>query len=282
VSVKVERHPEPISCLIKASAPTGVAVGDLVEMHCKYTDGKLVLVGLESKKPPAPDDGNGKLSVSGVIAAFDSSSISVTIQGRTEPVTCSLPPGADMLGFAVGDFVAMYCFYDGSHWVLKGLKSDHSVLVPSEGQAYFGLNGVILEVNSTRISIQVEHHPSPVTCGVPVGTDLEGFAVGDSVSLYCRNSGDGFKLLGLKSEHAAVTPEGEWLSFTGTISSLSSSEIGLTVEHHSSPLTCAVPPGVDLSAFATGDTAEMHCHFHDGQFVLASLKTEHASIVLEP
>ena len=44
----------------------------------------------------------------------------------------------------------------------------------------------------------------------------------------------------------------------------------------------AVPPGADLSPFAAGETATMYCRFHDGHFVLAGLKTEHASLVLEP
>ncbi len=73
-----------------------------------------------------------------------------------------------------------------------------------------------------------------------------------------------------------------WFYLNGTTASLSSTEIGLTAEHHSSPATCAVPEGADLSAFASGKAAVMKCRFHDGQSVLAALKTEHASIVLEP
>ena len=230
-----------------------------------------------------PDDSTGKLKVSGFIAAFDSSSLSVKVEGRAEPVTCLLPAGSDMLGFAVGDFVDMYCKYDGSHWLLKGLYSDHGALAVDEGKAWFGLSGVIVEVNSARISVQVEHHPGYVTCAVPAGMDTEGFAVGEAVKLYCKNVGDGFKVKALKSDHAAINEDGTaWFYLNGTIASLSSSEIGLTAEHHSSPVTCAVPAGADLSAFASGETAVMKCRFHDGHFVLAALKTEHASIVLEP
>jgi hypothetical protein len=291
VSVKVERHPEPVTCAItpgssltgKSFPGTPLAIGDLVEMRCKYVDGKSVLIGLRSKQTPNPDDGTGKLKVSGFIAAFDSSSVSVRVEGRPEPVTCLLPAGSDMLGFAVGDFVDMYCMYDGSHWVLKGLYSDHGALSVDEGKAWFGLSGVIVEVNSARISVQVEHHPGYVTCAMPAGMDTEGFAVGEAVRLYCQNLGDGFKVKALRSDRAAINEDGSaWFYLNGTIAGLSSSDIGLTAEHHSSPVTCAVPAGADLSAFASGEAAVMKCLYHDGQFVLAALKTEHASIVLEP
>jgi hypothetical protein len=281
-SLKVEHHPEPVSCAIEGTAPTGVTVGDLVAMQCHFVNGRFVLVRLE-KKNPLPDDGTGKLAVSGTIAAFDSSNVSVTIAGRAEPVTCALPAGADMLGFAVGDVVQMYCVYDGGRWLLRGLRSDHSVLAPTEGHAYFGLTGTIVDLNTARISIQVAGHPSPVTCAMPTGVDLEGFAIGDSVLLYCASNGTGWKVLGLRSDHAGLMPDGSaWFSFAGTISSLSSSEIALTVPGRPAALTCAVPAGTDLSQFASGQSGELRCRFHDGHFVLAALHTEHASIVLEP
>jgi hypothetical protein len=55
----------------------------------------------------------------------------------------------------------------------------------------------------------------------------------------------------------------------------------VTVERHPEPVRCAVPAGADLSPFAVGNLVEMHCHFHDGHFVLAALKSSTASIVLE-
>lgn len=292
-SVKVEGRTDPVTCSIpphdaqepepKSASHDAPApkVGDLVEMHCRYRDGHFVLAGLRSKQPPAPDDGMGKLAVTGTLAAFDSTSVSVTVVGRSEPVTCALPAGTDLLGFAVGDSVQLYCFLDGGRWLLKGLRSEHAILAPSEGQSVFGLNGTILDVNSVRVSIQVAGHPSPVTCAVPAGVNLDWFSVGDSVLMYCVNHGDGFKLLALRSDHAAVTPDGAWVDLSGTIAALSSSEVDLTVAGHSSPLACTVPPGADLSPFAVGQGAEMRCRLHEGQFVLSALRTDTAQLVLE-
>lgn len=292
-SVKVEGRDEPVTCAIKQDAersgdsikhdqPAPPQVGDLVEMRCKYADGRFVLTGLRKKSPPSGED-TGKLEVSGSIAALDSTNVSVAVEGRSDPVTCLLPDGADMLGFAVGDAVQMYCKYDGAHWLLKGLRSDHAGLAVDENKAWFGFSGMIVGLSSEQVSVQVEGRPDPVTCAVPAGMNLEGFAVGDAVRFSCINLGEGFKVKELVSDRAAVLEDGAaWFDLRGTISSLSSSEVALTVEHHDAPVTCAVPEGTDLSAFAVGEPAELKCRFVGGQFVLASLQTEHASIVLEP
>jgi hypothetical protein len=211
VSVKVEGHPEPVVCAIKHETPleghsfpaAPPKVGDRVEMHCKFLDGHFVLAGIRSKEAPSPDDGTGKFYVTGTLTAFDSSQVAVRVEGRTEPITCSLPPASDMLGFAVGELVQLACVKDGDRWVVAGLRSDHAVLIPSEGKAWFGVAGTILFVDSARISVQVEHHPSPVTCAVPAGADLSGFAVGDKVQMACVFVNGGFKLHELKSDHAS-------------------------------------------------------------------------------
>ena len=67
---------------------------------------------------------------------------------------------------------------------------------------WFILEGEILDVNSARVSIEAEGHPSPVTCAVAPGADLSGFHVGDQVTMKCKFVEGGFRLKLLRSETA--------------------------------------------------------------------------------
>jgi hypothetical protein len=53
-----------------------------------------------------------------------------------------------------------------------------------------------------QISVDVEDHPSPVTCAVVAGADLNAFHVGDEVTMKCKLIGEGFKLKLLESATA--------------------------------------------------------------------------------
>jgi hypothetical protein len=107
----------------------------------------------------------------------------------------------DLLGFAVGDEVKIYCLKgDGGAWILKGMFSDHAQITQDGG--WFLLEGVIADLNGERISVDVDGRDSPVTCGVMPGADLSGFAVGDEVSMKCKLIEGSFELKLLESETA--------------------------------------------------------------------------------
>ncbi len=198
VGVKVENHPEPVRCDVPDGFDlTGFAAGQRVYMSCEYTDGYFVLH--ELKKKDAEHSGD-YFSVEGALSALDSSHVSVTVAGH-EPVTCAVPTGTDLLGFAVGDNVKMYCWKKDGGFVLKALISDHASIMP-DGTSWFILEGELLDVNSAHVSIQADGHASPVTCAVAPGADLTGFNAGDQVTMKCKFVEGGFRLKLLKSETA--------------------------------------------------------------------------------
>jgi hypothetical protein len=105
----------------------------------------------------------------------------------------------DLLGFAVGDDVKLYCKKVDGVFVVKALISDHGAIMP-DGTSWFILEGEVLDVNSTHVSIQADGHPSPVTCAVAPTADLSGFHVGDQVTMKCNLVNHGFLLKLLRSE----------------------------------------------------------------------------------
>jgi hypothetical protein len=198
VAVKVENHSEPVRCAVLGELDlSGFAAGQKVYMSCKYKDGHFVLLLLKKKdEAPAGD----YFSVEGAVSALDSSHVSVEVDGH-EPVTCAVPAGTDLLGFAVGDSVKMYCWKKDGGFVLKALISDQASISP-DGTSWFILEGEILDVNSAHVSIQADEHPSPVTCAVAPGADLSGFHVGEQVAMKCKFVEGGFRLKVLESETA--------------------------------------------------------------------------------
>jgi hypothetical protein len=198
VAVKVEGHVEPVRCDVPDEFDlSGFAAGQRVYMSCKYSNGHFVLSLLKQKDAPPPADAIG---VEGSLSAFDSSRVSVEVDGHEEPVTCAVPSGIDLLGFAVGDDVKMYCIKKDAVFVLKALISEHASIM--DGASWFILEGEILDVSSAHVSIEAEGHPSPVTCAVAPGADLSGFQVGDQVTMKCKFVEAGFRLKLLKSETA--------------------------------------------------------------------------------
>ncbi len=199
LSVKVQGRNEPVRCTFKAGSVdlSGYEVGQWVYVTCKYAEGRFVLVAIKHKDAPPPP-GDTPLGVHGTIASLDSDQVSVEVEGSEDPVSCDVPAGMDLLGFAEGDLVKMYCVKnnDGG-FTVKALISDHASVSP-EG-SWFIVHGAILELNGAQISVDVENHPSPVTCAVVAGADLNAFHVGDEVTMKCKLIGEGFKLMLLES-----------------------------------------------------------------------------------
>jgi hypothetical protein len=287
VAVEVERHPDPVRCAVKNGVDLeGFNVGDLVEMTCKYKDGKFFLTSLKSDEAQIPDDGEPQYTVNGFISSIEDASVGVKVQGRDEPYTCKLQAGQDLRGFAVGDFVEMTCRWDADtqRYDLVELKSDNAA-IPEDGQSWFTLEGVIVELYpGYKVGIQVAHHTEPVRCAMPQGMDLRGFAVGDAVEMQCHNDGSGFYIASISSANA-VWPDGDgdqaWFTVDGILQSIGTDSVGVQVNRHPELVRCTFPVGTDLSGFAVGDVVEMHCHFHDGRFNLATLQSEHSFLKLE-
>jgi hypothetical protein len=168
-------------------------------MSCKHGDGHFVLLMLKKKDeaPPAAD----YFSVEGTISELDSSHVGVDVEGHEEPVSCSVPAGTDLLGFAVGDGVKMYCWNKDGAPVLKALISDTASLGP-DGTSWFLLEGQLTELDSVHVTIDADGRDTPVTCAVAAGADLSAFHVGDQVTMKCKFVEGGFRLKLLKSDTA--------------------------------------------------------------------------------
>ena len=295
VGVDVEHHPEAVRCsLPSGTALSGFAVGQLVEMSCKFVDGRFVLVKLRSKTAELPGDRGGSLDLKGFINELSPSAVTVAMPPPTVAaisheggsVSCALKAGEDLRGFAVGDFVEIRCEYSKTlgHYVLVGLASESASLEYGEGglKQWFELDGVVAALGSSYVAVQVAHHDAPVQCSLPAGIDLRGFAVGDAVELGCINSGSGFYVKSISSDGASW-PEDGMPSFTvdGILKSIRSDGVGVQVAGRTSLVNCGMPTGTNLSGFALGDTVEMQCNYHDGKFNLASLSSDSAQLTLE-
>jgi hypothetical protein len=295
VGVDVEHHPDPVRCSVRPGTDlSGFAVGQLVEMSCKFVDGDFVLVQLRSKTAELPGDGAGSLDVKGFISELSPAAITVgvpapaftSISHEGGSVSCGLKPGEDLRGFAVGDFVELQCQYskDLGRYLLTGLSSDSASLEFGDDglKQWFSLDGVLATLASTYVAVEVAHHDGPVQCSVPTGMDLRGFAAGDAVELACVNRGSGFYVKSISSGSASW-PEDGTPTFTvdGILKSIRSDGVGVQVAGHASLVNCAMPAGTNLSGFALGDTVEMQCSYHDGKFNLASLSSDSAQLTLE-
>jgi hypothetical protein len=205
VGVEVDGHAESVRCTVPGSFKlSGFTVGQTVEMSCKYADGRFVLVKL-SPTEDAPGSGDGSVDEQGSITELNATA--VTAGG----VTCVLQAGEDLRGFAVGDLVEIQCEYSATlgHSVLIALSSDNAALEYGDGgvTGWFDLSGVLASTRSDGVGIKVDGHSALVNCAMPTGTDLSGFALGDTVEMEC-NYGDGrWKLTSLSSDSAQLTLE---------------------------------------------------------------------------
>ena len=122
------------------------------------------------------------------------------------------------------------------------------------------------------MAVAVDGRTDPVTCAVPPGMNLLGFATGDTVKLDCVKNGDGvFVVRVLVSAYASITPDGAWFAVEGTIGTLDASAISLDVEGRGEPVACAVAPGAALGAFHVGDAVRMRCKLVGSDFTLKLL-----------
>ena len=231
-------------------------------------DGSFTLVKAENE-----DDGDEELSVAGILASVSAEEVAVKVEGHPEPLRCDVPEDFDLTGFEAGQRVYMTCELSEGSLVLVELK--HKDTPPPPGA--LTAEGTISELDASHIGVEVDGHEVPVTCGVPTGMNLLGFVVGDEVRMTCvKNDLGAFVVKKLVSDHASISPEGSWFVLEGPIAALSRTAISLDFDGRPSPVTCAVAPGTDLSAFAVGDQVRMKCKLIGSVFTLKLLDSETA------
>jgi hypothetical protein len=261
VNVDGNEH-RPVTCSVPDGFDlSGFAVGDHVYMGCKYNDGHPVLIGLKKAEAPEYIEARGKLTDLG------DGSITVTPDGH-DPVTCAVPDELDLSDYAVGDPVVIWCKQVDGEWTLKGIKKVTADPPPAE---YLYAAGTVAVLGEGTITLHGEHD---VSCAIPDGFDLTGYAVGDKVGMYCMQVDGTWTLKALKKLDVPPPPPA-YVYVTGSITALGDG--GITVQGDGEPVTCAVPDGADLSAFAVGDHVTMKCVHTDAGLKLYRLESETAS-----
>jgi hypothetical protein len=124
VAVDVEGQEDPVTCAVPAGMNLlGFVVGDTVKLYCVKNDaGAFVVKALVSDHAAVTPDGSWFV-VEGTIATLDTNGISLDVDGRVDPVSCKVAPGADLSAFHLGDAVHMKCKLVEGSFTLKLLDS---------------------------------------------------------------------------------------------------------------------------------------------------------------
>ena len=255
-----------------------LAPGDEVALEVTINeDGSFTLVSADNENDDEGGISKDEFSVVGILASLTGDAVAVKVEGRVEPVRCTLPAEFDPAGFAAGQRVYMSCKYREGRFVLLSLKKKDETPTGD----YLSVEGTLSELDSSHVSVEVDGQELPVTCAVPAGVDLLGFAVGEDVKMYCWKKDGGFVLKALLSDHASIGADGSsWFYLDGEILDVNSAHVSIQADGHASPVTCAVAPGADLSGFHVGDQVTMKCRFVDGGFRLKILKSDTAQYEL--
>jgi hypothetical protein len=254
------------------------APGDEVALEVTINeDGSFTLVSADNEDDDEGGISKDEFSVVGILASLTGDAVAVKVEGRVEPVRCTLPAEFDPAGFAAGQSVYMSCKYHDGRFVLLSLRKKDGTPTGD----YFSVEGMLSELDSSHVSVEVDGQEQPVTCAVPAGIDLLGFAVGEDVKMYCWKKDGGFVLKALLSDHASIGADGSsWFYLDGEILDVNSAHVSIQADGHASPVTCAVAAGADLSGFHVGDQVTMKCKFVEGGFRLKLLKSDTAQYEL--
>jgi hypothetical protein len=205
---------ESVACALKPGQDLrGFAVGDFVEMKCLYNPllGHYQLAWLYSDNAAiysGEEDGKqGWFRLDGILTTLAPGYVAVQVAHHPLPVQCSIPAGMDLRGFTVGDAVELKCQDDGAGYYVRGLYSDDAQWPYDGGTPWFDLEGTLKSIRTDGVGIQVAGHSSYVNCAMPAGTDLSGFALGDTVEMRCNFHDGAWRLAKLQSEHATLTLE---------------------------------------------------------------------------
>ena len=186
---------------VYVSVPDGMEVpafapGDEVALEVTINeDGSFTLVSADNENDDEGGISKDEFSVVGILASLTGDAVAVKVEGRVEPVRCTLPAEFDPADFAAGQRVYMSCKYREGRFVLLSLKRKDETPTGD----YLSVEGTLSELDSSHVSVEVDGQEQPVTCAVPAGVDLLGFAVGEDVKMYCWKKDGGFVLKALLS-----------------------------------------------------------------------------------
>jgi hypothetical protein len=143
----------------------------------------------------------------------------------------------------------------------------------------FELEGIFLDISGGKLRLAVEDR-GEVFVTIPAGFQLPELRPGDEIELIVSvDSAGAFMLISVQvddendDDNEGIGEDHGKIEVEGTITQLGGGTI--TVKSHGgSPVTCAVPPGVGLSAFKLGDRVEMKCALVSGHLTLVRLEIE--------
>jgi hypothetical protein len=114
---------------------------------------------------------------------------------------------------------------------------------------------------------------------VPAGFQLPQLRPGDEIELIVSVEAAGaFTLISVQEDDEndddeGINEENGKIEVEGTITALPGGTITVRARG-ASPVTCALPAGVNLSGFRVGEQVEMRCELVNGQLMLTRLKAE--------
>ncbi len=124
--------------LVTVAVPAGMTVqgapGDEVELMVSVgSDGTFTLVSAAGDDQSDRHDSgfqydgeSGQVEVHGLITALAADAVTVQA-GQSAPITCAVPAGVAVTGFAVGDQVELHCnAVGGASLTLREMQSDHA------------------------------------------------------------------------------------------------------------------------------------------------------------
>lgn len=111
-------------------------------------------------------------------------------------LSCAVPASVSLAGFAVGDFVQLECKLVGTAWVLRRIHHEDDLSGRGDADER-EVKGVIASLSPLTVGT--------LSCVVPAGVSVAGFAVGDFVELECKDVAGVWTLhkLGLEDDHSA-------------------------------------------------------------------------------
>lgn len=175
--------------------PASLRAFDAVELVVAVgSDGSFTLLAVQGGESEGKsgsgvryDDEGDELEVKGTIVSLDATTIGVQPGSGASPATCSVPAGADLSGFAVGDKAEMECrTVAGNQFVLVELETKGAKFEAEERTLKAA--GTITALDAASVTVTTAAGVV-LTCALPAGVVLTGFAVGDPVAMKCAAFG---------------------------------------------------------------------------------------------